>query len=476
MWFFTGSLSGVFHVGTLACFIKIYQKLLSMPQPSPLLSKKEIDFNDPALYSLLTHLQANILKFHGRPYAWHVLLQFLDAAAVKNWIREYAGNVTNAYVQLQDADTRKINLHHDGGTIICLFLSRQGYTMLGAHIPVGKTALQSMKAPAIQQKLCDVPVDQWEPAFRGDMHAMILLADQNEQQLQSALNAIQEQEAKNILKVIHVQKAEALKNSNGQGIEHFGFVDGISQPTFLKGESLPGNTWNDNATLNMVLVQQNVAGFDDCFGSFLVFRKLEQNVKLFKQRIDELTTKLHMQELAGAYVVGRFENGLPVVKHGIEAPAGNNFDNDFDYSDDAHGNKCPFHAHIRATAPRDKRKPLDRIVRRGMPYDEAGRNNDLNQYPEYGVGLLFMCYQFDIPSQFELLQANWANDGRIDGNNPQTGIDGIIGQGNTNTVDQQWFLQWNGNESIPFKFSGFVTLKGGEYFFAPSIPYLKTIV
>lgn len=454
-----------------------------MPQPSPLLSKKEIDFNDPALNSLLNHLQANILKFHGRPTAWHVLLQFSDVAAVKNWIREYAGKITNAYTQLRDANTRKINCHHDGGTIICFFLSRQGYTILGAHLPVGRSALQSMKAPAVQQKLRDSPVDQWEPAFRDDIHAMILLADQDEQQLQNELNAIQEQEANNILKVIHVQKAAALKNSSGQGIEHFGFVDGISQPTFLKGESRPGNIWNDNATLNMVLVQQDVAGFNDCFGSFLVFRKLEQNVKLFRQRIDELTAKLHtatamenMQQLAAAYVVGRFENGLPVVKHGTGTPAENNFDNDFDYSDDLYGNKCPFHAHIRATAPRDKRKPLDRIVRRGMPYDEAGRNNDLNRYPEHGVGLLFMCYQYDIPSQFELLQANWANDGKIDNNNPQTGMDGIIGQGNTNTIDQQWFLQWNGNESISFKFSGFVTLKGGEYFFAPSIPFLKTIV
>lgn len=56
-------------------------------------------------------------------------------------------------------------------------------------------------------------------------------------------------------------------------------------------------------------------------------------------------------ELAGALLVGRFEDGTPVTfqgADGLDDPVPNNFD----YRGDMAGARCPFFAHIRKTNPR----------------------------------------------------------------------------------------------------------------------------
>ena len=60
----------------------------------------------------------------------------------------------------------------------------------------------------------------------------------------------------------------------------------------------------------------------------------------------------------------------------------------------------------------------------------------------------------------------------------EPGIDPVIGQPGGNGVGQQkWPAQWDDprEKHKPFDFHGFVTLKGGEYFFAPSIYFLRNI-
>jgi hypothetical protein len=56
-----------------------------------------------------------------------------------------------------------------------------------------------------------------------------------------------------------------------------------------------------------------------------------------------------------------------------------------------------------------------------------------------------------------------------------TGIDSVIGQQRMidKPLSQKCPLTWGQPGSVRFDFSGFVTLKGGEFFFAPSIPFLK---
>jgi deferrochelatase/peroxidase EfeB len=91
-----------------------------------------------------------------------------------------------------------------------------------------------------------------------------------------------------IASVVHEQKGYVLRDANTyeEEIEHFGFRDGVSQPLFLKRdidkerEHSDFSKWDPRAPLNLVLFKDPLGDRDkESYGSFLVFRKLEQNVK-----------------------------------------------------------------------------------------------------------------------------------------------------------------------------------------------------
>jgi deferrochelatase/peroxidase EfeB len=164
------------------------------------------------------------------------------------------------------------------------------------------------------------------------------------------------------VKVLGIEKGLAMRNANGDGIEHFGYVDGRSQPLLLQEdikaekETTDGiSIWDPTFPLKQVLVPCPGGASANSFGSYFVFRKLEQNVKDFKAKEDKIAEDLGLEnkELAGAMIVGRFEDGTPVVlqkNDGMHNPVPNNFD----YRDDALAMKCPFHSHIRKTNPRSE--------------------------------------------------------------------------------------------------------------------------
>lgn len=150
---------------------------------------------------------------------------------------------------------------------------------------------------------------------------MILLADDDENFLLRRARQVLFQ-IRTVGQVLAVERGRALRNKQGQGIEHFGYADGVSQPLFLKSdiereEKLIGiDKWNPSAPLELALIKDPTTA-ENCFGSYFVFRKLEQNVRGFKQREKELAQSLGLEgedeERAGALVVGRFEDGTPIV-------------------------------------------------------------------------------------------------------------------------------------------------------------------
>jgi deferrochelatase/peroxidase EfeB len=97
------------------------------------------------------------------------------------------------------------------------------------------------------------------------------------------------------------------------------------------------------------------------------------------------------------------------------------------------------------------------------------------QLPTRDVGLLFMCFQSSLANQFGFLQKIWANSPNFVSEN--TGIDPIAGQHGHDPcpVAQHWPLKWGKPETTPFDFRGFVTMKGGEFLFAPSIQFLERL-
>jgi deferrochelatase/peroxidase EfeB len=68
--------------------------------------------------------------------------------------------------------------------------------------------------------------------------------------------------------------------------------------------------FNPEFSLSQVLYKDPFTDNDNAYGSFLVFRKLEQDVKVLKQErhIAEMMN-LEDDEIVGAVMVGRFEDG-----------------------------------------------------------------------------------------------------------------------------------------------------------------------
>jgi Dyp-type peroxidase family len=468
----------------------------------------------------LQDLQANILVDHGRKRAAHLFLRFgTSCEQAKQFIQAFAqSRVTSALNHLDMSGD---------DPVVCFYLSAQGYYALGfpEHRLPGDLAFRTgMKASG--EKLNDPSPSQWDRLYRNRIDAMILIADNEEHLLthhvQNVVRLLKEEwkQAVTLLKPIEYgaymygqprAKSESIvvqrpMLTQQQSIEHFGYIDGISDPVFLRRQLADqghSKEWDPFAPLALVLVQDNLGAKEHSCGSYLVFRKLEQHVKRFKERQRELakslegTTDEQREDLAGALAVGRFKDGTPVL---LSQCAGEGPSNDFTYespSPDPGGVRCPLHAHIRSANPRrDPRSGsgtmfasdrAHRIVRRGIPYGKEKRELvngeptfDEPNPPDEGVGTFFMCFQRDIGNQFEFIQSQWINLV-----NPGIGLDPIAGQPSSGKGQQFWPRSWTsadeerriiGKREVVFKvgfsFRDVVTLKGGEYFFAPSLSFL----
>lgn len=451
----------------------------------------------------LRNLQAHILKGHGRHHAAQVFVTFRDGktADVKNWLKkELSPRLTSAWSQLESIKVFKAS-GKDGGLLTVCHLSAEGYRYLGLSVEGFGEAFQAgMRAS--QGKLNDPAPHNWEAPFSGarPIHALILLAHTSEAVVQFAAEALKTelcldgQSDARLASTCHVEIGKQLVNDAGAGIEHFGYVDGRSQPIFFAEDAMKESDgtslWNPATPLSQVLVADPHGGAE-ASGSYFVFRKLEQDVRGFKAREQHLANALDLvgadRELAGARVVGRFEDGTPVVlsdKPRIENSAGTDsknpeaaVPNNFDYRGDPAGAKCPFHAHIRKSNPRGSSPggvefdKATQMARRGITYgDRTDDRKTPENLPTGGVGLLFMAYMQDITAQFEFIQQSWVNS--PDFPHESVGIDPVIGV-SPGSPPQRW-VDAAGKE-VSFSFEGFVRMQGGEYFFAPSLSFLSTL-
>jgi len=450
--------------------------------------------------ALLAQLQGNVLKGHGRSHAAHLLLRFAQAPAGRAFLRGLLPQLGRADVQL--ADARRVRAAREAGTplqtppfVACL-LSASGYHALQVpreRWPSDPAFVEGLKDR--QPMLRDPDRAGWEPAWRDEVHALVQLAGdapQVDAQLAAWTAALPDG-----VELLGVEHARTWRNARGEGIEHFGFASGLSQPLMIeedlardalrRGDS---QRWSPRFPLGQVLVRDPAVDDPAAHGSYVVCRKLEQNVHAFRQAEAALARGLRKlgaaadAALAGAMLVGRFADGTPLALQGHDglAPAQAG---DFDYADDPQGLRCPFHAHIRKTNPRGdtvrefgiaaaaERARL--MARRSMPYGERRQDAQMrfSDAPSHGVGLLFMACQASIVEQFEFSQANRANDeGFVLGH---TGIDPLAGQGGA--VKHRHRAGWDDAQApaLAQRMSGFVTLKGGEYFFAPSLAFFASL-
>lgn len=469
---------------------------------------------NPDELKMLQSLQGNILKGHGRNHTANIFFKLDPAKQLESRraLREIGNfHVTCAHRQLLEAEHFKAT-GESGGVFVHVALSFKGYQALGlaASAPADPDFQGGMKSAASLAALADPPVNTWEPAFQQEIHGMVIVGDNV-----PTVTAGRTQEIKALLQeagatVLHVQHGAALRNAAGEGIENFGYIDGRSQPLLLQEDiehenEVAGSTrWNPAFPINTALIDDPGVADGFSFGSLFVFRKLEQDVRAFKTREQQIADVLELEgedrELAGAMIVGRFEDGTPVTLSD-EAKGGAPL-NDFNYTGDP-GKRCPFHAHIRKSNPRgsggaepEAAERLHLMPRRGIPYEDVRRailpeelpeaetlaefNTDVAPLlPTGGVGLLFMAYNKAIAQQFKFTQQTWVDNTSFPllPGGPH-GIDPVIGQGPANPAHQKLPKAWDdttAGTANNVSFSGFVKMRGGEYFFSPSIAFLRNL-
>jgi len=342
------------------------------------------------------------------------------------------------------------------------------------------------------------------------------------------------------------------------GREHFGFEDGISQPgvrgrlpdapqKFLtprqsEGAPDPTSTQPEYSAPGQPLVSvgEFVLGYprqDDSFpqrsappwklgpepyapdptavapywaknGSFLVFRRLRQDVPAFNQFLENHAKSLaELPEFAGitsehlgAMLVGRWRSGAPLLRSPNQDDptlGGTKYANNaFQFGTalttadgfpqpiaDPLGKVLPQCGHIRKVNPRDldtdQGSPTTtlahRILRRGIPFGPPLPIGATEDAALEERGLLFVSYQASIREQFEFLCANWMNDQSkpsIFAPPTGSGYDMIVGQNTAPTGNRARFcLIGASSQKISTDVDGvreWVIPTGGGYFFTPS--------
>jgi Dyp-type peroxidase family len=296
------------------------------------------------------------------------------------------------------------------------------------------------------------------------------------------------------------------------GKEHFGFADGISQPTIAGLSSrvdTPPNTiqpgefilgylneyghYTDRSLIDPSadsdrILPENPEGGPMLDlgrnGTYMVFRQLSQDVHRFWRYVDRMMQgDAQRRTWLAAKMVGRWPGGAPVtLSPDVDDPTLAQA-NDFSYvHGDALGLKCPIGAHVRRSHPRDSLDPspgtadsisLDRrhrLLRRGREYGPPV-DDALAEAPpdDPDRGLYFICLAANISRQFELVQHTWLNNpkfgGLYDEPDPLTANHAALGS--VFTVPM---------EPVRKRYSdlpNFVTVRGGGYFFLPGLRALR---
>jgi deferrochelatase/peroxidase EfeB len=240
---------------------------------------------------MLDDLQPNILKPHTRDFLSILFLRFADQGGGRAFLRDLVTLMKSATLHLQEVEAFKAGARTPGTPYVGLGLTAAGYGALGVDaVPADPSFLGGMQATAA---LNDPDLATWDAHFRetADLHAIVLIGDMG-MRTQAAMHdrVVEKINAAKGVVVLGTQDGIGQHNSNGAGIEHFGYVDGRSQPLFFledidEEENTTDGTanWSPSFPLGQAIVADPAAPDPRVhFGSYFIFRKLEQNVKLFK--------------------------------------------------------------------------------------------------------------------------------------------------------------------------------------------------
>jgi Dyp-type peroxidase family len=345
----------------------------------------------------------------------------------------------------------------------------------------------------------------WEPVWQENIHVWLAVYAENTAELarrSAGIEGLMQQTGG--ARLLYTQPARAI-SIDGQPTakEHFGYTDGFGNPDYEgvqrktvngQGKLTPDGQWAPLATGEFILGYPDEArelpvcpvpyllGIN---GTYMAYRKLHQNVASFREYLASKGAQYPggIEKLAAKFV-GRWRDGTP-LESSPDRPdpslaANPSRSTDFTYGKDADGGRCPIGSHIRRANPRDafgfngELVNRRRIMRRGLPYgqftplDQPARDED-----EHGI--VFMALGASLFRQFEFVQQQWIEYG----NDARVGNDKDLLVGCHNHPDDRFVVQGTTDpQNAPFICGGlphFVEMRGGEYFFLPSLTALRLI-
>ena len=282
--------------------------------------------------------------------------------------------------------------------------------------------------------------------------------------------------------------------------EHFGFRDGISQP-ILRGDPTRDHIPEVDRIADgeflfgyaneygMLPAAPRTAGGVDLGrnGTYLVFRKLEQDVAGFWRYFHDAAGGVGTEaERLAAKCMGRWPSGAPLSlspeRDDPRLGADDAHNNHFMFlDDDPLGDRCPVAAHIRRANPRDAKSGdredsivmvrRRRIIRRGRPYGPPSAHPRPLDGDGARRGLYFIALNTNLGRQFEFVQQTWLNNPKFAGLSNDR--DPVVAQD-----AERGAVSLPGS---PFRrrlagLPSFITVRGGEYFFLPGLKALVRLL
>ena len=456
-------------------------------------------------------IQGLVISGYGHlPCATYMLLRITDGAVARRWLAQIVDKVTTAAGKQER-------------TSVNLAFTREGLEHLGLDADAVKTFsrafFEGMATEHRSRILGDAKENDpanWNWGGAGETKAvdiLLLLFAVDEAELDLLLARQRVGFAQSGISELMALGAGRQPDSH----EHFGFADGMGQPAIedspqakkaaarnlLKaGEILMGhiNTYDKAADSPLVDAArdpqrflpevQGTAGDQSARrdlgrnGTYLVFRQLAQHVADLYHFFDEATRTpdgeldLDASSRLAAKFVGRWPSGAPLVLTPDKDDLGLAENDDFGYYDrDPRGFFCPLGSHIRRANPRDSLGPdstkglasanRHRILRRGRSYGHRLANPRVDDGAERG--LHFICLNSDIERQFEFVQQTWINNPVFGGLNGE--VDPLVGY--VDKGDAIMTVPADPLRTRVHNIRRFVTVKGGAYFFLPSIRALR---
>lgn len=420
-------------------------------------------------------IQGNILRGYRFGWARHLMVGLPATGPGRQWLGTLVERVTTAEEWRKD---EKPAVAHN------VAITAAGLEALGvpeAYVKACDPSFLDGMAGRAESLRDDGPSgpEHWDPGLgTGVAHVLVSIYGVDEPHLIGAVTRIRDGMAAAGVELVHDQAAQRLDGD----IEHFGFADGLGQPSIAGVKQSPTHdgyiTWfrrrRDFPPGEFLLGHRDLNGVQTPGPSgplgenstYLVYRKLGQDVVAFRHFVKEQAARCRLDEaLVKAKICGRWADGTPLVL----AP-----DNAFSYAGDPDGFQCPLGAHIRRTNPRDalgygtSMSHRHRMIRRGMPYGERLPDDAADDGADRG--LLFLCFVGDIERQFEFVQTQWCNDGNVFG----LGRDPDVLVGARNGTSKM-VVHDREHPRFLWPLPRLVTTRGGEYLLVPSLRGLRAL-